>query len=230
MQGSKNPHPNDPAAPLSIEMFTLGPWGTNCYLLHTGRGSDAWIVDASFGPAPIAARVEELGLRVKAIILTHAHVDHIAGLTELRTRHPDAEVLLHEAEKDWPENPMLNLSEGAGIPVTSSPADRAPKDGETLTLGGHSFTVRHTPGHSPGGIALYCADSSVALVGDTLFAGSIGRSDLPTSDPDALFDSILNKLYTLPDETQVLPGHGGPTTIGEEKRTNPFVRASGVLA
>ncbi len=231
MQGSEKSNPNDPpAAPLTIEMFTLGPWGTNCYLLHTGEGSDAWIVDASFGPAPITSRVEELGLTVRAIILTHAHVDHIAGLTELRTRFPDAEVLLHDAEKDWLENPMLNLSEAAGQPVTSSPADRSPKEGETLELSGHSFTVLHTPGHSPGSITLHSAGSGVALVGDTLFAGSIGRSDFPTSDPDALFDSILKKLYTLPDETHALPGHGNPTTIGEEKQSNPFVRASGVLA
>jgi glyoxylase-like metal-dependent hydrolase (beta-lactamase superfamily II) len=231
MQGSENSNPNGgPDAPLTIEIFTLGPWATNCYLVHTGEGGEAWIIDASFGPAPIARRVEELGLTVRAIILTHAHVDHIAGLTELRTKFPKAEVLLHEAEQDWLENPMLNLSEAAGQPVTSSPADRAPTDGETLELGGHLFKVLHTPGHSPGGIALYCAESRVALVGDTLFAGSIGRSDFPTSDPDALFDSILKKLYTLPDETHVLPGHGAPTTIGEEKRSNPFVRAGGALA
>src|SRR5690606_28331832 len=99
-----------------------------------------------------------------------------------------------------------------------------------LALGGFTFDVRHTPGHSPGGIALHCAAARVAIVGDTLFAGSIGRSDFPTSDPDALYASILDTLYALPDETRVLPGHGGTTTIGDEKRTNPFVRAGGVVA
>jgi hydroxyacylglutathione hydrolase len=219
-----------PAGSLTIEAFTLGPWGTNCYLVHTGAGSEAWIVDASFGPGPIARRAKELGVAVRAIVLTHAHVDHIAGLTELRGAFPGAEVLLHRDERDWLEKPMLNLSEGAGIPVTSAAPDRLLDGGETLTLGAHAFDVLHTPGHSPGGIALHCAEQKVALVGDTLFAGSIGRSDFPTSDPDALFDSILRVLYALPDETRVLPGHGPATTIGREKRTNPFVRAGGVIA
>ncbi len=230
MQGSDENRSEKPSGPLSIESFTLGPWGTNCYLVHTGAGGDAWIVDASFGPSPIARRVEELGLAVKAIVLTHAHVDHIAGLTELRTKFPAAEVLIHHDEADWLNNPMLNLSEGAGIPVTSSPPDRTLDDGETLTLGDYEFTVLYTPGHSPGGVALHCAGANVAIVGDTLFAGSIGRSDFPTSDPDALFDSILRVLYALPDETIVLPGHGPRTTIGQEKQSNPFVRAHGVIA
>lgn len=219
--------------PLSVEVFTLGPWGTNCYLLHTGAGGEGWIVDASFEPGPIVRRASELGLAVKAIVLTHAHVDHIAGLTEVRTAFPDAEVLIHRAEEAWLGDPMLNLSEGAGMPVTSSPPDRLLAGGETLHIGGpdgYDFDVLHTPGHSPGGVALHCPAAHVAIVGDTLFAGSIGRSDFPTSDPDALFDSILRVLYALPDETVVLPGHGQRTTIGREKQTNPFVRAHGVIA
>lgn len=218
------------AGPLTIEGFTLGPWATKCYLIHTGAGGEAWVVDASFEPEPIARRVEELGLAVTKIVLTHAHVDHIAGLTELRTRFSDAQVLLHRAEEAWLGDPMLNLSEGAGMPVTSSPADLLLDGGETLTLGGHEFEALHTPGHSPGGISLHCAGAKVALVGDTLFAGSIGRHDFPTSDADALFNSILRTLYALPDDTVVLPGHGPQTSIGQEKQTNPFVRASGVLA
>lgn len=217
-------------APLTLEMFTLGPWATNCYLVHTGAGGEGWVVDASFEPGAIARRARELGLAITRIVLTHAHVDHIAGLTELRNAFPDATVMLHADERDWLESPMLNLSEGAGIPVTSAPPDEPLKGGETLTLGQHSFRVLHTPGHSPGGITLHCADARVALVGDTLFAGSIGRHDFPTSDADALFDSIRRVLYALPDDTTALPGHGPSTTIGREKRTNPFVRADGVIA
>ena len=219
--------------PLTIEMFTLGPWATNCYLLRTGEGAprgEGWIVDASFEPAPIARRASELGLSITRILLTHAHVDHIAGLTELRRAFPNAKVMLHEAERDWLENPMLNLSEGAGIPVTSSAPDELLRGGETLRLGSHEFRVLHTPGHSPGGVTLHCAAARVALVGDTLFAGSIGRHDFPTSDADALFDSIRGTLYALPDDTTALPGHGPSTTIGREKRSNPFVRADGVIA
>lgn len=234
MAGSQH-NPNTADAPLNVEGITLGPWATNCYLVYTAPGQsgdagEAWIVDASFEPAPLIERARELGVKVTKIVLTHAHVDHIAGLTELRTAFPDAEVLLHRDEADWLGNPMLNLSEGAGVPVTSSPADTLLEGGETLTLGGIDFAVLHTPGHSPGGITLHCAAANVAFVGDTLFAGSIGRHDFPTSDSDALYESILKTLYALPDDTIALPGHGPKTTIGREKQTNPFVRAGGVLA
>ena len=213
----------DPSTAALIEGFCLGPFATNCYLVRPGDGS-CWIVDASFEPRAMIQRVQELGDTPSAIILTHAHADHIAGLAEVKEAFPEAPVLIHEAEASFLTNPVLNLSAGYGEPLTAPVADRLLKGGETLELGDSSWKVLHTPGHSPGGITLYCEAAKQALVGDTLFAGSIGRYDFPTSDGPTLFKSIQQQLYTLPDDVTAYPGHGPTTTIGREKTTNPFVR------
>jgi glyoxylase-like metal-dependent hydrolase (beta-lactamase superfamily II) len=156
-------------------------------------------------------------------------LDHIAGLLALRARFPGTPIWIHRAEEAWLTDPVLNLSDGYGVPVTAPTADRLLAHGETLNLAGQDWTVRHTPGHSPGGISLWQEEAGVALVGDTLFAGSIGRHDFPGSDFATLSRSIREQLYTLPDRTKVLPGHGPTTTIAREKLSNPFVRADGVV-
>lgn len=212
-----------------VEMATLGPFETNSYLVYPeggGKEGPCWIVDPSFGPGPLIARVKELGLRPIAIVLTHAHVDHIAGVDEVLRAFatPPLPVLVHEAEKDWLGDPMKNLSAMGGMRVTARGPTGTIAEGQELELGGVRWLVLHTPGHSPGGITLYHAASATAIVGDTLFAGSVGRSDFPGSDPETLETSIRRKLYTLPDETTIYPGHGPSSTIGEEKRSNPFVR------
>ncbi len=208
-----------------VERFTLGPFETNCYLVRAGRrGSGCFLVDASYGPGEMVERARALGERVGAIVLTHAHVDHIAGLEEVRGAFPEAPVMIHEAEAEFLGEPLLNLSIALGEPVVCRPATRLLRDGDTLDLAGASWRVLHPPGHSPGGITLVEDGSRVALVGDTLFAGSVGRTDFPTSDPRALTRSIRERLYTLPEATRVLPGHGPETTIGRERSSNPFVR------
>ncbi len=214
-------------APQSIiERFVLGPFETNCYIVRSDDAPEAWIIDASFEPEPLIARARKLELEVSRILLTHAHVDHIAGLEQVRTAFPGASVAIHPLESSWLVRPELNLSLAMGEPVVCTDADDALQEGERLELGEQLWRVLETPGHSPGGVTLWNERDNVALVGDTLFAGSIGRFDFPTSDGEALFASIREKLYTLPEETRVLPGHGPETTIGQEKRSNPFVTAS----
>ena len=214
-----------------IERFVLGPYETNCYLVTARDHPACWIVDASFEPGAMIDRVRELDRTVEAIVLTHAHVDHIAGLDELAEAFPDAPIYLHPSEHRWLTDPMLNLSGFAGDPVVCRTlATHALEDGQTLVLLGQTWRVIHTPGHSPGGVTLVLESSDepaphVAFVGDTLFAGSIGRSDFPSSDEATLHRSIREKLYTLPEDTAALPGHGPPTTIGKERAANPFVRA-----
>lgn len=208
-----------------IEALELGPFATNCYIVSEPGAPACWIIDASFDAADLVARVQKLGLTPQALILTHAHVDHIAGVDDVLEAFPGLKVLGHAAEKDWPGNPVLNLGAPIGMDVRVHGMDGFLREGQELELGPQRWRVFETPGHSPGGITLYNQLAKVAIVGDTLFAGSIGRTDFPGSDFDTLADSIRTKLYTLPDDTRILPGHGPASTIGAEKRSNPFVRA-----
>ena len=160
------------------------------------------------------------------MVLTHAHIDHIAGLHDLRIQWPQLPIVIHEAEQDYLTDPTLNLSVVLANPIVMPAATGRLVHDQRLDLDGLSFEVRHTPGHSPGSVTLYQPEAGVALAGDVLFANSIGRTDFPTSNQAVLLESIRTQLYGLPDETRVLPGHGPETTIGHEKRNNPYVRAS----
>lgn len=216
---------------LAVTPFELGPFATNCYVVHREWADDhtgprpCWIIDASFEPRDLIDHVRKHALAPEALIFTHAHIDHIAGAFEMRRAFPDVPVLIHEAERDWLTDPHLNLSAGYGMPVTAPAATRLLKDGDTLTLDGSSWSVLHVPGHSPGSVALFNEPARILLGGDALFAGSIGRTDFPGCSFEQLERSIRTKLYALPDDTTVHPGHGTATTIGREKRSNPFVRA-----
>jgi glyoxylase-like metal-dependent hydrolase (beta-lactamase superfamily II) len=207
---------------LTIKTFTLGDWMTNCYVL--AAGSRCWIIDAGFQPRLMLQYIQKNNLTPEKIILTHAHVDHIGGLTQVSAAHPNAPILIHEAEQQFPTDPMLNLSAALAEEIVAPEPTQLLTVGQMLELNGHHFEVRHTPGHSPGGITLYCAEQRLALVGDALFAAGIGRTDFPTADHKTLIDSIKNQLMALPDDTRVLPGHGPATTIGEERANNPFLQ------
>ena len=248
---------------LTVTSFVLGPFETNCFVLAFGDDAGAgdardtkhqptrcWVVDAGYEPDPMIEHIQSHNLVPEAIILTHAHADHIAGLRKMRAAFPGTPVLIHEAERDWLADPQKNLSAAVGIPVTASPPDRLLSGDDLLVPGtlatsttptttltttptpptttastdNPAFQVLATPGHSPGGITLYCPARKIAFVGDSLFASSIGRTDFPGSDFATLAKSIREKLYTLPDDTRVMPGHGPETTIGHERISNPFVQ------
>ncbi len=211
------------ADPLHIETFVLGPWQTNCYALWTEGLDECWLIDAGFDPEPMIEFVRGRSLEPTWLILTHAHLDHIAGLGICRAVWPGMKVAVHEAEQGFLGDPQLNLSVMIEEPIVAEPADALLQAGQRMTLGDKLFEVLHTPGHSPGGITLYHAGGDLAIVGDALFAGSVGRTDFPTSDGSALFESIRQQLLSLPDRTRVLPGHGPETTIGREKQANPFI-------
>lgn len=211
-------------AKLTIRRFTLGPYETNCYLVRPEGHPGCWIVDASFEPAPMIEAVKQSGATLEALVLTHAHVDHIAGVSEVRRAFPGVPILIHGAEAGWLNDPVLNLSAMSGMAITAPGPHRELAHGDALELGASRWRVIHVPGHSPGGVGLYCEPAGILLGGDALFAGSIGRTDFPGGDHDLLTRSIREQLYTLPGETRVLPGHGPPTTIAQERMGNPFVR------
>lgn len=205
---------------MNIEMFTVGPFQENTYILWDEAGKEAYIVDPGGENERILAFIDKNELAVKAIINTHGHVDHIAGVNELKEKL-GAPFNVHSGEI-----PVIEASERSanffGIHFGPTPkVDGILEEGEILKLGATEIKVLHTPGHSPGGIC-FLADADV-IVGDTLFALSIGRTDLPGGSYDQIMNSIKTKLLTLEDSVRVFPGHGPVTTIGHERRMNPFL-------
>lgn len=214
-----------------ITRFTLGPFQTNCYVVREDAAAPAcWVVDCGMEPAPLLAFLETERLEPEVVVLTHAHADHIGGLHDLRAKFPGCPIWIHRDEELWLTDAERNLSALGGHPMTAPPPDRLLDHAEVLELGGRSWEVRHTPGHSPGSISLVevepAGPAPVVFAGDALFAGSIGRTDFPGSSFEQLERAIRRQLYTLSPETVVLPGHGPPTTIGEERLSNPFVRGT----
>ncbi|WHX48412.1 MBL fold metallo-hydrolase [Paenibacillus woosongensis] len=206
---------------LNIETYSLGPLETNAYLIRGEEEGKAIIVDPGMNPAPLIRRIE--GLDIEAILLTHAHFDHIGGVDEIR-RLKQCPVYLHSLESDWLTTPALNGSlrwAEVSPPIQSDAAEYELAEGQKLKLIGHEFTVFHTPGHSPGSVSFLCGNDLFS--GDVLFRMSVGRTDLPGGREADLYNSIRGKLYRLPDEVTVYPGHGPKTTIGFEKANNPYV-------
>ena len=206
---------------MKIIQLEVGSLGTNCYITYCENTKKAVIIDPGGDAAKILAAVSREGLLVEAIINTHGHADHVLANVKVQEA-TGAPIWIHSADADMLGSGSRNLSAFLGGATSCGKADRLLTDGEVLPIGDFSLTVLHTPGHTPGGISLLF-DKTV-FVGDTLFAESIGRTDFPGGSYSQLINSIQTKLMTLDDEVKAYPGHGPATTIGWERRQNPFIQ------
>ncbi|KAF1086614.1 putative metallo-hydrolase [Sporotomaculum syntrophicum] len=205
---------------MIFEGFGVGPIDANCYIIGCEQTKEGAVIDPGDEGRRILKRLDALGLNCKYIILTHGHADHIGALQEVRDA-TGAEVLIHKQDAGMLTNPNQNLSMMLGLVLKFEAADRLLEEGDIIQVGDIDIKVIHTPGHSLGGISLQVED--FLITGDTLFAGSVGRSDFPGGSHNVLINSIKTKLLVFPDETKVYSGHGPATTIGYEKRYNPFL-------
>ena len=212
-------------SPVAIRSVVSMPFDENTYLLSLPGSSDCIVVDPGFDPQAILDTLAEHGLTPAAILLTHGHADHIAGNGTLKERWPECPIVIGHGDASKLTDPVGNLSAGYGFRLVSPPADQTVREGDRLEIAGITLAVRETPGHSVGHVVFIVEDQAPAIVigGDVLFAGGIGRTDFPDGSFPDLKRSIHEKLFTLPDDTIVYPGHGPETTVGAEKRTNPFI-------
>jgi hydroxyacylglutathione hydrolase len=212
---------------IQISAVLSVPFEENAYVINLQDRSDCLLVDPGFEPERIVEYLESRGLGPAAILVTHGHVDHIAGNEAIKSRWPECKIVTGVDEAAKLTDARLNLSAMFGLNILSPPADVTLRDGESYTAAGIEFRACKIAGHSSGHVVYIIEDCDpmTVLVGDVIFAGSIGRTDFPDGDFDALAAGIRANLYTLPDDTVLLPGHGPSTTVGSEKRSNPFVRA-----
>jgi glyoxylase-like metal-dependent hydrolase (beta-lactamase superfamily II) len=208
---------------MILETFPVGPLACNCTILGDREAGEALVVDPGDEVGRIHSRLAELGLKLKQILVTHAHIDHVGGALKLKGL-TGAPILLNEADL-----PLLKMMDqqagwlGVATPETALP-DENLADGLLVGLERYPAQVIYTPGHTQGSVCLHFAALKLLVAGDTLFEGSIGRTDLPGGNYGQIIDSIHSRLLSLPDETRVLTGHGPATTIGAERRSNPFLR------
>lgn len=208
---------------MLLKTVVVTEFMTNCFILGDEQTKKAFVVDPGGEADKILSQIESLRLEVVAIVNTHAHVDHIGAIREVRDA-TGAQVMIHRSELPLLQS-ASRMGRLFGIHVEQPPdPDRFLEEGDDISLGNSlSLKVIETPGHSPGGISLVSSDGKICFAGDTLFAGSIGRTDLPGGDYHTLISSIKTKLLPLGDDVKVLPGHGPATTLGTERRYNPFL-------
>lgn len=205
---------------MLFHRLTLGELGTNCYFIADENTKNAIMIDAPDDPDIIERFLKEQGYTLRYILQTHAHFDHILALKYLK-EHTGAEICVHEEEAEVLRDKNINHLAMTGINYTPPEADRLLKDGDTIVMDSISISVLHTPGHTKGGVCYLTQD--ILFSGDTLFRRSIGRTDFPTGDFDTEIKSIKDRLLPLGDNVKVYPGHGAETTIGEERKENPYL-------
>lgn len=210
---------------IQVLLLPLGPLQTNCYIVACEQSGKVAVIDPSWSGRAIAATVDEQGWELTHILVTHSHFDHVGGLAHLKQAvgapiyiHADAVPMLQEASM------TAAMMGGMQIPAPPPP-DKLVNEGDVIEVGKLKFQVLLTPGHAPGHISFHLPDHRVIFSGDVLFQGSIGRTDLPGCDHDLLMNVIKTKFLTLPGETRVFSGHGDPTTIGDERDSNPFLQS-----
>lgn len=206
---------------MKVEKFVTGIISTNCYLVINEDTKQAVVIDPAACPSYLMSHIKSEGLKIEAILLTHGHFDHIMGIDGFLSEF-DVPVYVHEEDADAMEDPVLNQSSTYTSGYTFGKA-RYLRDRQTLELAGYTFQVIHTPGHTKGGCCYYVASENVLFSGDTLFQNSVGRTDFVNSSTSDLVHSVREKLFLLPNDTMVYPGHMGETKIGHEKKYNPYV-------
>ena len=207
---------------MRITNLPSGALQANTYLAVDEKTNEGFIVDPGGYNKVLTKEVRDNDVNIKYIILTHGHSDHICGVNEHKAEFPDAKIVAYKDEEAMLENPNLNQSPGFGVPY-STKADILVSDGDELKAGDVTLKFIHTPGHTEGGMCIYVKEAKALFSGDTLFRQSIGRTDFPGGSYKEIMDSIRKKLFLLPDDTNVFPGHMGTTSIGFEKENNPFV-------
>ena len=213
---------------MKIKYTVLGPFMTNTYIVYDENTKEGLVIDPSFTPEYYIQTILDDKIILKSIFLTHAHVDHMAGMNTLRNRFPDAELYMSRGDESYLKDPAKNLSYEFPDSVIVEEPEHWIKGGEHIKTCGLDFTVIDTPGHTPGGLSFYEEKEQIVFTGDSLFQGSIGRTDFPGGSMTQLVEGIRRNLFCLPDDVVVLSGHGNPTSIGQEKKTNPFL-TGGIL-
>lgn len=206
---------------VHVSRITVGELAVNCWFLINEDTKEALVFDPGDQAEKIAGFASEQGVKVAAILLTHGHIDHMGGADALR-KLTEAKVYALQEEEDLLLDAKQNLSVYIARKVVTFAPDEFLHDGQELTLAGMKLKVYHTPGHTPGGASYYCAEAGCVFSGDTLFHGSVGRTDFPGGSMSAIVRSLREKLFLLPKETVVYPGHGDETSIGYEKKYNPY--------
>ena len=209
---------------IRIHTFSGGDFAENGYLVVCGENGPGFVVDPGAVASSMAQVVQDESISLDAVLLTHAHLDHVEGVPSIRKIAPEAPVFLHGEDRGLYDAVEMqarafNLPSVGPLPAP----DQGMAHGDELVFGACRFQIRHAPGHSPGHVILYCEEEGVAFVGDVVFLGSIGRADLPGGDYYQLMESIRGQILSLPDDTRLLTGHGPETTVGWERRTNPFL-------